>query len=762
MKPTSVLALVVAILGVSLAAGCGSSDPGDGWPQVEQDPVLVGDPAPASPDWAPMPPLPGEALPSPRSYGAMALVADQQVLMFGGYASDWWLWGHQQNDTWVYDLAENLWTEKHPSTSEELKGRYRHSLAPLGSHKVLLFGGYRYHRVTPVPDALNETWVYDLDANRWTRKRPGTLPEERYWAGLAAIGENRALLFGGSKHGGSHEMDDTWVYDVVSNTWTRKGPASHPSAREGHVMAFIGDDKVVLFSGYDEPNDTWVYDLGDDTWTNMSPVGVPALPPSRYDAGMAYLGGCRVALFAGIAQSGDDLDDTWVYDLKTNTWTEMDTATAPPARCKAGMAGVNPGETVVFGGTSYQTEYMGDTWVFTDPFITWNTRYLPDQQTSVSDIQQTTDGGYVMVGRDTGFGPQTDTRHPQYAAWLNKVDAYGNMVWDQAFADDNMSNMCRSIQQTSDGGYILVGDTYHYACNGSSCSATDPDVLIIKTDASGNKQWGQVLGGEGTHQGYAVRQTADGGYIVTGTSQGTDNIRRLYLLKTDANGDPEWAHAYITPGGLSSQGNDVMQTPDGGYVATGSLADPTWDDMEGWLVKTDPDGTEEWNKILVPEQPDTAKALCLSPDGGYVVAGAAWCPHSDNTDGWVVKINAAGTEEEWQWTGEAGGFLNDTLMSVKPTFDGNYVAAGCTYLPGDTTPDAWIIKFRPDGTEAWDTPRTFGAGVGAVQAYSVDPTSDGGYILGATGGYTVTPDNPERAWAIKTDSSGNAPNEPEP
>jgi len=678
MKPTSVLALLVWILGVSLGAGCGSSDPDNGQPQGMQLPNLIQAPNQAPPDWTRMSPA---RSPSPRSYGASAVIGDEQVLLFGGYASDWTLWGHQQDDTWVYNLAGNTWTDKNPSTNEELKGRYRQSVAPLGNGKALLFGGYRFHRLTPVPDALNETWVYDLGTNRWTRKRPATLPEERYWAGLAGIGANRALLFGGSKHGGSHEMDDTWVYDAAANTWTRKNPPAHPSSREGHAMSSIGDDKVV---------------------------------------------------------------------------------NKPPRRAKAGMAGMNPGEALLFGGTSLQTEYMGDTWVFTDPFITWNRRYLPDQQASVQSIQQTTDGGYVMAGSDTGFGPQTDTRHPRYAAWLNKVDEYGNMEWDQAFADDGMSNMCRSIQQTSDGGYVMVGDTYHYACTGTHCTASDPDVLLIKTDASGNKQWGQALGGEGTHQGYAVRQTRDGGYVVTGTSQGADGKMKLYLLKTDENGDPEWAYAYLTSGGVSSQGNAVEQTADGGYIAAGALADPTPDSIEGWLVRTGPDGTEQWNRILVPDQPDAARAVCLAPDGGYVVAGYAWCPNSDHTDGWLVKVNAAGTVEEWQWTGEAGGFLDDALVSVKQTFDGNLIAAGWTYLPGDTKPDAWLIKFHPDGTEAWDAPRTFGAGVGAVQALSVDQASDGGYVLGATGGSTATPEDPQRAWAIKTDPYGNAPNEPYP
>ena len=140
---------------------------------------------------------------------------------------------------------------------------------------------------------------------------------------MAYIGGDQVLLFGG--YDGSND-DETWVYDLSDNTWTKQSPTAKPSARYLHALANIGGDQVLLFSGWDGSYDdeTWVYDLSEDDWTQQSPTTNPS---ARYAHAMAYIGGHgpaewqgyspaewqgdQVLLFGGDDGSNDD--ETWVY-----------------------------------------------------------------------------------------------------------------------------------------------------------------------------------------------------------------------------------------------------------------------------------------------------------------------------------------------------------------------------------------------------------------------------------------------------------------
>jgi hypothetical protein len=118
-------------------------------------------------------------------------------------------------------------------------------MAYIGGDQVLLFGG------NTASGMNNETWVYDLSANTWTQKSPvgGVKPSART-AYMDYIGDDQVLLFGGWDYPGTTYNDETWVYDLGDNTWILKSPSSKPSARRSHTMAYIGSDQVLLFGGY--------------------------------------------------------------------------------------------------------------------------------------------------------------------------------------------------------------------------------------------------------------------------------------------------------------------------------------------------------------------------------------------------------------------------------------------------------------------------------------------------------------------------------
>ena len=183
---------------------------------------------------------------------------------------------------------------------------------------------------------------------------------------MAYLGEDQVLLFGGEDGAASYD-DETWVYDLSANTWTQK-TISGPSGRRWPAMAYIGDDRVLLFGGYDVALDdeTWVYDLSANTWTKQDdePGWGGAKPSVRELHAMACMGGGQVLLFGGDGSSLEN--DSWVYDLTGNAWTEDLNPAPPSARrkhtlCETSLDGSS--YLVLFGGYNGSNN-LDDTWTF--------------------------------------------------------------------------------------------------------------------------------------------------------------------------------------------------------------------------------------------------------------------------------------------------------------------------------------------------------------------------------------------------------------
>jgi len=285
--------------------------------------------------------------PSARLFHAMAYTGDDQVLLFGGYADV-----SDNDETWIYDLSENAWTQKFPDPHPT--ARRQHSMAYIGGDKALLFGG---------DNGRDETWVYDLSDNTWTQKNPASKPSERDAHAMAYIGGDQVLLFGGLVVGGM--SDETWLYDLSANTWTDMSTSSRPVARRTQAMAYIGGDQVLMFGGdegsYVFRDDTWIYDLSTNTWIEQS----PALKPSiRWGSEAAYLGGDKVILFGGA--NGGFQDDTWIFDLSDGQWTQDANTTQPSPRREFGLAETSMDGSnypVLFGGEGDSGD-DDETWTF--------------------------------------------------------------------------------------------------------------------------------------------------------------------------------------------------------------------------------------------------------------------------------------------------------------------------------------------------------------------------------------------------------------
>ncbi|MGB5925594.1 MAG: hypothetical protein WBH01_05810 [Dehalococcoidia bacterium] len=348
----------------------------------------------------------------------------------------------------------------------------------------------------------------------------------------------------------------------------------------------------------------------------------------------------------------------------------------------------------------------------------WSQTFGGEDSEHADSVQQTDDGGYIVAGTIESYGAN------QGDAWLIKTDAGGNEQWSRTFGESYYV-AATFVEQTSDGGYIIASEIESYE-SGSYSS----DVWLIKTNAEGDEQWSQTIGGTDDEGAHSVQQTSDGGYIIAGDtySYGAGESNNLLLVKTDAGGHEQWSR--IWAGSKSDVAWCVQQTSDGGYIVAGETMSYGVGDGDFWLIKTDAGGNEQWSRTFGGSDDDGARSVQQTSDGGYVIAGETSSYGAGGVDAWLIKTDAGGNE---QWSRTFGVTDNEWAYSVQQTSDGGYIIAGQTYSYSTKDTDIWLIKTDAGGDEQWSL--TFG-GADTECAHSVQQTTDGGYIMaGNTASY---------------------------
>jgi hypothetical protein len=300
----------------------------------------------------------------------------------------------------------------------------------------------------------------------------------------------------------------------------------------------------------------------------------------------------------------------------------------------------------------------------------WTKTYGGSEDDKGYSVQQTTDGGYIIVGNSESFGGGDAN------IYLIKTDANGDTMWTKTYGGSG-DDRGRSVQQTTDGGYIIAGDTY---ISGQTY------VILIKTDANGSTTWIEYYGGASYDWGHSVQQTTDGGYIIAGITDsfGAGNYD-VYLIKTDANGDTLWTKTY---GGTGyDYGLSVQQTTDDGYVIAGRTRSFGSGQEDVYLVKTNSNGDTLWTKTYGGEDADYGYSVQQTTDGGYVIAGYTNSSGASYIDVYLIKTDANG---DTLWTKTYGGSNNDIAHSVQQTIDCGYIIAGYTLSFGGL--DVYLIR----------------------------------------------------------------------
>lgn len=260
---------------------------------------------------------------------------------------------------------------------------------------------------------FDDTWIYNYMGNEWTEMNPPLSPPARFAHRLTFSSvDSVVVLFGGvSCYKEDAVLNDTWLYNLIDNQWIEMTPTSSPPAR-----AYLGlvydeaNDMIVLFGGYNYEttqwfNDTWVYSISENTWTNMNPSPKPL---GRNNFGMAYDVQNDVVIMYGGWRNPNMLDDTWAFSVGENTWTNMDPITSPPAVYQHDMAydRIN-NNAVLFGGFDrYSMTYLNITYTYNYQENIWtdaNPSSRPPARGKHRLVFDSTNQEFVLFG---GYAPQ--------------------------------------------------------------------------------------------------------------------------------------------------------------------------------------------------------------------------------------------------------------------------------------------------------------------------------------------------------------------
>jgi len=384
----------------------------------------------------------------------------------------------------------------------------------------------------------------------------------------------------------------------------------------------------------------------------------------------------------------------------------------------------------------------------------WAKTYGGSSSDYVNSIQQTTDGGYIVAGYTHSFGAGDSD------AWILKLDQDGAVTWQKTYGESDRDYV-DSIQQTTDGGYIAGGSTYSFGAGLS-------DFWVLKLDPNGTVIWQKTYSSYnewGVHSDSveSIQQTADGGYIVAGLSLDQDDgwdDYDFWIVKLDDNGDITWQKRYLDIDWIHT--HSIQQTLDGGYIVTGELWNfylepnpPNRFDSDIFVLKLNSSGDIIWNKFYDNGSWEYANSIQQTSDGGFIVAGETG--DSDANTTLIFKLANNG-DISWQKNYAGSDFyytnaIHQTDDDGDSVSDDGYIVVGSTstdYLDDDH--DILVLKVNSSGNIMWQ--KTYG-GSNNERAGSIIQTSDGGYVIGGlTGAYGA---GNSGMLILKISSNGNIP-----
>jgi len=320
--------------------------------------------------------------------------------------------------------------------------------------------------------------------------------------------------------------------------------------------------------------------------------------------------------------------------------------------------------------------------------------------------------------------------------WIVKVNASGVKEWDKDFGGTE-TDYLTDIKQTTDGGYIVGGNSRSPISGNKSqpvWGGMFNDYWILKLDSTGTIQWEKTYGGMLTDDLMSIIQTRDGGYLAGGYSvsdMGGDKTQNswgdydYWIIKLDPAGNMEWDKDF---GGAGAEDMQVVQQlPDGNYIAGGSStsgvsgdkSQPVWGpggDTDYWIIKFDSAGNKIWDKDIGGTDTEFLYAMTVTRDSSILLGGFSHSPISGDksedswglTDYWILKIDSSGNKI---WDKDFGGSdYESELGSLTETSTGGFLIVGNSFSPvsGNKTENnlgpeqTWIVKIDSAGSLEWE------------------------------------------------------------
>ena len=350
-------------------------------------------------------------------------------------------------------------------------------------------------------------------------------------------------------------------------------------------------------------------------------------------------------------------------------------------------------------------------------------------------VRQVHDLGFVVAGTTGSFGNGNSD------VYLIKTAPDGDFLWSKTFGGSQV-DQGMDIRQTLDSGLIITGYTNSFGSGGY-------DVYLIRTDSLGEVIWEKTYGGSDWDFGYKVTVLSDGGFLVIGDtySYGSGNSD-MYLIRTDENGDTLWTKTY--GGAMEDFGRAAKVTDDGGFILAGGFSS-TADDMDGYLVKVDAAGSLIWSNVFGGDSLDLARDVVQTLDLGYSAVGITESA-SEWTEMYHFRTDPSGG---MMWANNWGQINDQEGFEMVLRADGGYVLGGYTKTSGGGGKD-FFMQFH-DANGGFESGRSFGE-TSDEEAFSLDTTNTGGYVLaGSTIGSGF---GQKDVMVIRKDSSGGPGGKP--
>ncbi len=254
----------------------------------------------------------------------------------------------------------------------------------------------------------------------------------------------------------------------------------------------------------------------------------------------------------------------------------------------------------------------------------WKKTFPGEKDAIANAVKQTSDGGYVIAGK---YSYSTDIS----SAFLIKTDDKGTQIWSKTFGENNDA---KSVWQTIDGGYVLAG----FKRLSLDSGMTQTDAALIKVDPNGDKQWSKEFGGKKDDFINSVQQTSDDGYVLAGNTRSSgEGGSDAWLIRINDKGDEQWRKTFGGNGDDSV--NSVQETSDGGFILAGSTDLYGTGKTDAWIIKTDKNGTQQWRRILGGKDSDWILSVRQTSEGEFILAGVTYSYGNGSADAWLIKIS---------------------------------------------------------------------------------------------------------------------------